>query len=134
MPLTQHQIIIGNSQVMPEIADASVHLMVTSPSYLMIQTWDRQFGELDPKIAALWHKLEANGEEETIKQIYDAMHENLAKVWVETYRVLIEGGIACINIGDATRRLNGKFRIFANHSRIIEHCDRIGFTALPYIL
>jgi DNA modification methylase len=134
MTPTKHRIIIGNSQTMPEIADASVHLMITSPPYPMIQMWDRQFGELNPKIAALWHKLEADGEEETIKQIYDAMHENLAKVWAETYRVLVEGGIVCINVGDATRSVNGKFQVFANHSRVIEHCERLGFTTLPYIL
>ena len=134
MPPTQHRIIIGNSQIMPEIADASMHLMITSPPYPMIKMWDHQFGEVNPKIAALWHKLESERMEETIRQIYDAMHESLAKVWAETYRVLVEGAIACINIGDATRSLNGRFRVFANHSRIIEHCERLGFTTLPYIL
>ncbi len=129
-----HKIIIGNSQQMPEIANNSIHLMVTSPPYPMIQMWDKQFSELDPKIAGLWQKLEADGKEETVMLIYNAMHENLAKVWAETYRVLVEGGIACINIGDATRSVNGKFRVFANHSRIIEHCERLGFTTLPYIL
>jgi site-specific DNA-methyltransferase (cytosine-N4-specific) len=119
---------------MPEIADASIHLMITSPPYPMIKMWDHQFGEVNPKIAALWHKLESERMEETIRQIYDAMHESLAKVWAETYRVLVEGAIACINIGDATRSLNGRFRVFANHSRVIEHCERLGFTTLPYIL
>lgn len=131
---TQHKIIIGNSQHMPEISDATVHLMVTSPPYPMIQMWDRQFCELDPKIAALWQRLEQEPREETITQIYDAMHENLAKVWAETYRVLVEGGIACINIGDATRSVNGRFRVFCNHARTIEHMERLGFTTLPYIL
>jgi DNA modification methylase len=42
--------------------------------------------------------------------------------------------LACINIGDATRTVNGKFRLFPNHSRIIENCEKIGFTTLPYIL
>ena len=63
-----------------------------------------------------------------------AMHENLAKVWAETYRVLVDGGIACINIGDATRTINGKFQLYPNHSRITEVCEKIGFTTLPYIL
>jgi site-specific DNA-methyltransferase (cytosine-N4-specific) len=62
------------------------------------------------------------------------MHENLAKVWQETYRVLVDGGIACINIGDATRTVNGKFQLYPNHSRITEICEKIGFTTLPYIL
>ena len=92
------------------------------------------FRSADPKIAELWQKLEADGQEETVRQIYDAMHVYLAKVWRETYRVLVDGGIACINIGDATRRLNGKFQLFPNHARIFEICEKIGFTTLPYIL
>jgi modification methylase len=131
---TQHQIIIGNSQQMPELADRSVHLMVTSPPYPMIAMWDTLFCNSDQKVAALWRKLEADCSEKTVGQLYDAMHDYLAKVWAETYRVLIEGGIACINIGDATRSVNGKFQLYPNHSRIIEVCEKIGFTTLPYIL
>jgi DNA modification methylase len=37
---TEHRVIIGNSQQMPELADSSVHLMVTSPPYPMIKMWD----------------------------------------------------------------------------------------------
>src|SRR3990170_8574896 len=131
---TEHRIIIGNSQQMPELADSSVHLTVTSPPYPMIQMWDEQFSKMDPRIAELWKELEADCQEETIKQIYDAMHLNLARVWQETYRVLVDGGIACINIGDATRTVNGRFRLFPNHARAIEHCERSGFTTLPYVL
>jgi modification methylase len=130
---TKHTVVIGNSQQMPELADVSVHLMVTSPPYPMIAMWDELF-KADPKIAKLWQKLDADGDEATVRQIYDAMHYSLAKVWAETYRVLCEGGIACINIGDATRSINGKFRLFPNHSRITEVCEKIGFTTLPYIL
>jgi len=131
---TQHKVILANSQQMPEIADSAIHLMVTSPPYPMIKMWDTQFATLNPQIATLWQKLEADSEEETVTQIYNAMHEALARTWRETYRVLADGGIACINIGDATRTVNGKFRLFPNHSRIIEHCEKSGFTTLPYIL
>jgi DNA modification methylase len=130
----EHRVIIGNSQRMPELADCSVHLMVTSPPYPMIRIWDDQFSKTDPKIASLWKRLETCCTEKTVTAIYDAMHENLAKVWQETHRVLVGGGIACINIGDATRTVNGRFRLFPNHARIIEHCEQIGFTTLPYIL
>ena len=134
MPATEHRIILGNSQKMPELANDSIHLMVTSPPYPMIQMWDTLFAGMDPKIAELWQALQADCREETVTKIYEAMHENLAKVWQEAHRVLVDGGIACINIGDATRTVNGKFRVFANHSRTIEHCEKIGFTTLPYIL
>ncbi|MEM1963274.1 MAG: site-specific DNA-methyltransferase [Candidatus Caldarchaeum sp.] len=100
---------------MREVEDSSVHLIVTSPPYPMIQMWDKLFESFGCKS-------------------YDEMHEYLAQVWKECYRVLIEGGIACINIGDATRTINGMFRLFPNHARVIEHCEKIGFTTLPYIL
>ena len=131
---TEHKIILGNSQQMPELADSSIHLMVTSPPYPMIKMWDTLYAKIDPKIAELWQKLKTDNREETVTRIYERMHENLAKVWHEAYRALTDGGIACINIGDATRTINGSFRLFANHSKIIEHCERIGFTTLPYVL
>jgi modification methylase len=108
--------------------------MVTSPPYPMIAMWDELFCKADLKIAELFGELAANGEEETVRQIYTAIHDYLAKVWQETYRVLVDGGIACINIGDATRTINGKFQLYPNHSRITEVCEKIGFTTLPYIL
>ncbi|MCW4045256.1 MAG: site-specific DNA-methyltransferase [Candidatus Bathyarchaeota archaeon] len=131
---TQHKIIFGSSQRMTELADSSVHLMVTSPPYPMIEMWDSLFAKMDLSIAELWRKLEAERREENVTQIYEHMHGNLAEVWREAHRVLVDGGIACINIGDTVRTVNGSFRLFANHSKIIEHCERIGFTTLPYIL
>jgi DNA modification methylase len=131
---TEHRIILADSQHMQEIPDRTVHLMITSPPYPMIKMWDIQFEQADPEIARLWQVLRAEAQEETVNQLYEAMHAYLARVWQETHRVLVEGGIACVNIGDATRTVNGSFRLFPNHSRIIEHCTRIGFTALPYIL
>jgi len=109
-------------------------LMVTSPPYPMIQMWDSLFVDEDARIGALWRKLEEDGEDEVIAQIYDAMHIYLGTVWQETYRVLVNGGIACINIGDATRTINGKFKLFSNHARILEICEKIGFITLPFVL
>lgn len=132
--ITEHRIIFADSRQMPELADDSVHLMVTSPPYPMIEMWDKDFGRIDSRIAGLMKELKEHNREETVKQIYELMHHSLARVWHETYRVLVDGGIACINIGDATRSINGSFRLFPNHARIIEHCERAGFRTLPYIL
>ena len=118
---------------MSELEDGSVQLMVTSPPYPMIAMWDELFVK-DPKIADFFRELDASSNGETVRQIYDSMHDYLAKVWAESYRVLVDGGIACINIGDATRSINGKFQLYPNHSRITEVCEKIGFTTLPYIL
>jgi site-specific DNA-methyltransferase (cytosine-N4-specific) len=134
---SKHKIIIGDSRKMEEVEDETVHLMVTSPPYPMIDIWDDTFKYLDERIAKKWEKIEEVNETEKdaiIREIYELMHENLGKVWEEVYRVLVSGGIACINIGDATRSFNGVFRVFPNHSKVIEYCEKIGFVTLPYIL
>jgi len=135
---TTHKIIIGDSSKMEEVEDGSVHLIVTSPPYPMIEMWDNLFRRIDERIDETWKKMEVETnkrrKEKYIRKIYYLMHENLVRVWKECYRVLVEGGIACINIGDATRKLNGTFRLFPNHAKIIEHFEKIGFVTLPYIL
>jgi len=119
---------------MSELGDGCIQLMVTSPPYPMVAMWDELFCKADSTIAELWPKLEADGDWATVRKIYDTMHSYLAQVWAETHRVLCDGGIAAINIGDATRNINSKFQLFPNHSRITEVCEKIGFTTLPYIL
>ena len=41
--LTNHKIIIGNSNQMYEVADSSIDLIITSPPYPMIKMWDDTF-------------------------------------------------------------------------------------------
>lgn len=135
---TRHRIIFGDARKMDEIDDNSVHLVVTSPPYPMIEIWDNLFRKLNPRIDEAFKKLEKETckkkKDRIIFEIFNAMHESLLPVWKEVYRVLIDGGIACINIGDATRSINGKFRLFPNHAKIIEYFEKIGFITLPYIL
>lgn len=135
---TKHKIIIGDSTNMNEVEDNSIHLMITSPPYPMIEMWDNIFKSAILKVEDNWKKFEGekneNKKEEYVTKIYDSIHEYLGKVWKETHRVLVDGGIACINIGDATRKMNGVFRLFPNHSKIIEICEEIGFITLPYII
>jgi len=100
---------------MSEVMYESVHLTVTSPPYPMVSIWDDFFAEASAKS-------------------YDDMHEYLNEIWREIRRVLVPGGIACINIGDATRSLNGIFHLYPNHSRIIENFEKLGFVTLPYVL
>lgn len=135
---TWHKIIFGDSRKMNEIEDESVHLVVTSPPYPMIEIWDKQFRQLDERINNMWNKMlleENRGKKEMlISQIFELMHLCLAETWKECYRVLVDGGIMCINIGDATRSIGGMFRLFPNHAKVIEYCTKIGFVTLPYIL
>lgn len=124
---TEHKIFFKDSKDMKDLKDESVDLMITSPPYPMIKMWDEMFGKQNKEIPKL---LEENKGEEA----FELMHKELDKVWKETFRVLKNGGIACINIGDATRTLNGIFQIYPNHSRILKCCLELGFHALPEIL
>ncbi|OUJ18234.1 DNA modification methylase [Methanonatronarchaeum thermophilum] len=112
---------------MNAIQDDSVELVVTSPPYPMIEMWDNLFHELNPKTK---NYLE-NGEG---GKAFQEMHRELDKVWKQLKRVLIEGGIACINIGDATRKIDDSFRVYQNHSRIINKLTELGFDPLPEVL
>jgi DNA modification methylase len=104
-----------------------VHLAVTSPPYPMIAMWDDLFVHQDPKI------LRALNEKDGLKA-FELMHRILDPIWQELYRILINGGIACINIGDATRTVGDNFMLYANHSRILSSLIKAGFSALPLIL
>ena len=50
------------------------------------------------------------------------------------FRVLKNGRFACINIGDATRKIRDDFCLYPNHARILNYLLDIGFSALPDIL
>lgn len=124
---TTHSIVIGDARSMSSIEDDTVELVVTSPPYPMIEMWDEQFSEMNPKISKTLEKGEG-------WESFELMHLELDKVWRELKRVLKPGGMACINIGDATRKIGGEFRLFPNHSRILESFVDIGFSSLPNIL
>jgi len=124
---TEHKIIFDDARDMKQIKDESVDLMITSPPYPMIQMWDEIFGKQNPEITNALNN--QNGE-----LAFELMNKELDKVWEEVYRVLKVGGIACINIGDATRSIAEKFQIYMNHARILNYCLSLGFHALPEIL
>ncbi|MBS3076149.1 site-specific DNA-methyltransferase [Candidatus Pacearchaeota archaeon] len=124
---TEHKIILGDARSMKELKDESIDLMITSPPYPMIQMWDEMFGKQNPEITRAL-------KEEDGKKAFELMHKELDKVWDEIFRVLKNGGIACINIGDATRTIKDIFQIYTSHARILNHCINLGFHALPEIL
>lgn len=124
---TAHQIFFHNASAMDEVNDHSIDLVVTSPPYPMIEMWDGQFCMLNKNIK----KALSDHEGWTA---FELMHKELDRVWQEVYRVMNPGGIACINIGDATRTINGDFMLYPNHSRIISFMTRLGFSMLPPII
>ena len=70
---------VSSSQAMSELPDASVHLMVTSPPYNVGKTYDEDLSLAE----------------------YRAF---LREVLAETYRVLVPGGRACVNLANLGRR------------------------------
>lgn len=124
---TTHRILLGNSQQMLGIEDESVDLVVTSPPYPMISMWDSTFSKLNKDIAT--HLEEGEG-----MKAFELMHEQLDRTWKEVYRVTRPGGIACINIGDATRKVGEDFCLYPSHSRITEYFIKLGFKMLPGII
>jgi DNA modification methylase len=125
--MSSHKIFYKAAQDMSDLSDDSVNLVVTSPPYPMIEMWDEIMMAQNSKIKTAF-------EAEQFQTVYELMHQELDKVWSECYRVLKEGGIACINIGDATRTLNKNFALYPNHSRIIQNCLQVGFQNLPNII
>ncbi len=86
-----------SSEKMSELSDYSVHLMVTSPPYNVTKEYD---------------------EDLTL-----AEYRNLLKrVFKETYRVLVTGGRACVNIANLGRK-----PYIPLHSYIIQDMLEIGF-------
>lgn len=123
---TTHKYFFGNSSNMQRVQDNSVDLVVTSPPYPMIEMWDDIFSSQNPSISS---KIRLSPDE-----AFELMHQELDKTWKECVRIIKFGGFLCINIGDATRSINGNFQLYNNHSRIIRACSYFGFTGLPNII
>ncbi len=96
-PQHLNRIFVKSSEVMEELPDNSVHLMITSPPYNVSKEYDRDLSL-----------------EEYI--------EFLNRVWRETYRVLVPGGRACINVANLGRK-----PYIPLHSYIIQGMQEIGY-------
>jgi DNA modification methylase len=86
-----------SSEQMDELPDNSVDLMVTSPPYNASKEYDRDLNL-----------------EEYLRM--------LARVWRETYRVLVPGGRACINVANLGRK-----PYIPLHSFIVDQLVATGF-------
>lgn len=114
---TNHTIINGDCRYMKEVADKSVHLIITSPPYWQLKDYgtDNQIGFNDS---------------------YEQYINHLNLVWKECYRVLHDGCRLCINIGDQFARsvYYGRYKVIPIHSEIIRFCEAVGFDFMGQII
>jgi DNA modification methylase len=122
-----HRIRVGDASDMSDVATDAVDLVVTSPPYPMIEMWDEQFARQSESVAAALE--DGDGE-----RAFEAMHECLHSVWREVARVLAPGGVAAVVVGDATRTLDGRYRVYPNHARVIDAFEALDFDPLPNVL
>lgn len=125
--MTRHKVCFENANHLEALDDNSIELMVTSPPYPMIEMWDQTFCTADGAIEDALQSQDGD-------LAFDRMHGILESAWREVHRVLVPGGIACVNIGDATRTMDGVFRLYPNHATTISIFRSLGFSLLPVIL
>lgn len=123
---TTHEVRVGDARKLA-LEPERVDLVVTSPPYPMVEMWDESFAAQSPEIEAA---LEAGDGEAA----FEAMHTLLDSVWQRVADALADGGVAAINVGDATRRIDGQYRLYPNHARIVEGMTEAGLTQLPGII
>ncbi len=106
---TQHKIILGDARAMTEIADSSVHLIITSPPYWQLKDYGHE-GQIG------------------FNDSYEEYINHLNLVWRECYRVLQPGCRLCINIGDQFARAvyYGRYKIIPIRTEIIKFCETLG--------
>ena len=114
---TLHTIIIGDARTMKELADGSIHLIVTSPPYWQL----KDYGIAD---------------QIGFHHTYEEYINNLNLVWSEAYRVLHPGCRMCINIGDQFARsaYYGRYKVIPIRTEITKFCEIIGFDYLGAVI
>jgi len=102
---------------MADIADESIHLIVTSPPYWQLKDY-------------------GNGNQIGFDHSYEDYINNLNLVWNECHRVLHKGCRLCINIGDQFARsvYYGRYKIMPIRTEIIKFCETIGFDYMGAII
>jgi modification methylase len=115
--MTQHRIIVGDSRSMTELADESVHLVVTSPPYWQLKDY-------------------GNGNQIGFDHSYEEYINNLNLVWNECNRVLHKGCRLCINIGDQFARsvYYGRYKVIPIRTEIIKFCETVGFDYMGAVI
>ena len=114
---TCHKIIIGDSRMMREVGNESVHLIITSPPYWQLKDYG--------------HK-----EQIGFNDTYEDYINHLSLVWKECYRVLHPGCRLCVNIGDQFARsvYYGRYKVIPIRTEITKFCETAGFDYMGAII
>ncbi|HUT31573.1 MAG TPA: DNA methyltransferase [Sedimentisphaerales bacterium] len=102
---------------MTEVADESVHLVITSPPYWQLKDY-------------------GNGSQIGFDDSYEDYINNLNLVWKECHRVLHKGCRLCVNIGDQFARsvYYGRYKVIPIRTEIIKFCETVGFDYMGAII
>lgn len=116
--VSTHRLIQADARSLGFIADASIHLIVTSPPYWKLKKYNdnpNQMGHIDD---------------------YETFLAELNKVWRQAYRVLVPGGRLVCVVGDVclSRREYGRHVVVPLHADICVACRKIGFDNLNPVI
>ena len=100
-----------------EVADESVHLVITSPPYWQLKDY-------------------GNGSQIGFDDSYEDYINNLNIVWSQCHRVLKKGCRLCVNIGDQFARsvYYGRYKVIPIRTEIIKFCETKGFDYMGAII
>ena len=115
---TAHQVHCGDARHLSGLPDESVQLVVTSPPYWTLKTYEPHQAQLGA-IAD-----------------YEAFLIELDKAWAECARVLVPGGRICCVVGDVCipRKKEGRHYVMPLHADIQTRTRRLGLDCLTPIL
>lgn len=115
---TEHRGYLGDARSMHEIAENSVHLVVTSPPYANLKPYPARDGQLGNI------------------QSYELFLDQLDKVWTECLRVLVPGGRICCVVGDVCvpRRRGGRHYVLPLSADFQVRARKLGLDSLTPIV
>ena len=107
----------GDARNMGDLADESVHLVVTSPPYWQLKDY-------------------GSPEQIGFHDSYEEYVAGLNAVWAECLRVLHSGCRLCVNIGDQFARaaFYGRYKVIPLHEAVIHGCEALGFDYMGAII
>ncbi len=115
---TSHVAVLGDAREM-NLAEESVHLVVTSPPYWTLKKYNEspnQMGYISD---------------------YDQFLDELDRVWEQCFQALVPGGRLVCVVGDvclSRKQNNGRHTVVPLHASIQDRCVRMGFDNLAPII